>query len=363
MQLHRAQCSNDPEALREEEMLPQRSDVTQSFANMISCERTRRLMGSRALCIYKRSDKYHEHRSDGYMEPLYVAVLASSHFHGATDVSAVATALEPDTIVVELCRSRSAVLSSNGTDATATDQSLPLALPSSVDEIARSLRLAGGPVPLLLQSLSASVTSRVIRSAGVVPAAEARAAKDAADWIHAEICLGDRPIEITLRRALDSLSFADRLKLALLLFRGLVLIGASPHKNELQQATQEANDWHDKGAIDTFKQQLSQLGRLKEVLLDERDMFIAWSSRRSKAVDNKHMVLTIVGAAHYDGVVHYVQAQSSSKLRLHEIADPDRFNGSKRNKSKPRKIVASFIRDTIIGYLVYLAWGWFNNPS
>ncbi len=76
----------------------------------------------------------------------------------------------------------------------------------------RSLQL-GGQSALVLRLAMASLVRRVGRQLAVQPGAEFMAARQAAEAIDAQVVLGDRPIEITLRRAWQALLVPQRVQL------------------------------------------------------------------------------------------------------------------------------------------------------
>ncbi|CAI5504116.1 unnamed protein product [Closterium sp. Naga37s-1] len=98
----------------------------------------------------------------------------------------------------------------------------------------RSIQL-GGQSSLLLRLLLSFVSRRSAQAVGVQPGHEFRAAREAADAIGAQLVLGDRPIEITLRRAWKALSPLDRARLASALLQG-GLKGDSLEQSELKGA-------------------------------------------------------------------------------------------------------------------------------
>jgi hypothetical protein len=62
--------------------------------------------------VYRRPSDYQERRTDGYQEPQLIFILGTAHVsqQSADDVSQLIAAVQPDAVVVELCKSRTAVL-------------------------------------------------------------------------------------------------------------------------------------------------------------------------------------------------------------------------------------------------------------
>lgn len=64
------------------------------------------------LVALERPADYQERRSDGYQEPQLIFLVGTAHVspQSAADVRQVVQAVQPDSVVVELCRSRQAVM-------------------------------------------------------------------------------------------------------------------------------------------------------------------------------------------------------------------------------------------------------------
>lgn len=68
--------------------------------------------------MHMRPDDYVERRVDGYQEPQQVFLLGTCHYSSksAQDASRLVKAINPENVVVELCRSRTAILGSGNED-------------------------------------------------------------------------------------------------------------------------------------------------------------------------------------------------------------------------------------------------------
>lgn len=58
-------------------------------------------------------------------------------------------------------------------------------------------------------------------------------------------------------------------------------------------------------------------------MLHERDLYLSWSLKRSKAVNGSKTVVGIIGKGHMPGVVYHL-LQDSSKLRFRDLAGTNR---------------------------------------
>jgi hypothetical protein len=212
------------------------------------------------LVVLERTPGYRERRTDGYEEPLELFLVGTAHVsaQSADDVRQVVTTVQPDAVVVELCRSRQAVMYppqqsqqdqqqqqqpqgaegaaagplwstsgstsdgeqaqgnvSSSSSSSSSKRSNPLGLSggSLLPAFQRSLEL-GGSTALLLRLMLGRLSSRLSDRLGVQGGAEFIAAREEAEALGAQLVLGDRPIEITLQRAWDALSWRQRARLA-----------------------------------------------------------------------------------------------------------------------------------------------------
>ena len=195
----------------------------------------------------ERGSGYSAATCGGHIEPQEIYVLGTSHVsaRSAREVESVIEALEPDCVVLECCRSRSGLLYADDADMTDGGRTLfgisgdgtPLQV------LLRSLSL-GGWSALLLRTALVRMSDGVGRQAGVVPGADLRAAKRAADRVNASLVLGDRPIEITLERSWLALTSTERWQLLRLAFDALTSGGtaAAPTVNVSEVIEMAADD-------------------------------------------------------------------------------------------------------------------------
>ncbi|CAM9933358.1 unnamed protein product, partial [Hapterophycus canaliculatus] len=186
-----------------------------------------------ALQVAKRPVDYADRRSDGYTEPLELYVLGTSHVSEASakHVRRVLEAVRPQSVVVELCKSRAGLMMPVATTAdgeAAASNPLAMSGESFASSLARSIRIGGQSTALLRAALAWAARGSMSdgergaarTTAGAVPPTAAamygdfRAAKDGAEEAEAQIVLGDRPVEVTLKRAWEALSVGERLNLA-----------------------------------------------------------------------------------------------------------------------------------------------------
>lgn len=149
---------------------------------------------------------------------------------------------------------------------------------------------------LLANLVLSSFQKRMGSSTGVSPGAEMLAALDAAREVGARTALCDREIQVTLRRAWARSGFWGRTKL-------LASLVASAFSTE-KLSEKQIEDMKAKGAIDDMMGELADyLPKVKEVLIDERDRYLAakiWEAGGQKS-------LAVVGAGHMGGIVAWLE--------------------------------------------------------
>ncbi|CAN0089574.1 unnamed protein product [Scytosiphon promiscuus] len=340
------------------------------------------LVDSGALQVAKRPADYADRRSDGYTEPLELYVLGTSHVSEASakHVRRVLEAVRPQSVVVELCKSRAGLMMPAATTAdgeAAASNPLAMSGESFASSLARSIRIGGQSTALLRAALAwaargsmADGNQGAATAAATVPATAAamygdfRAAKEGAEEAEAQIVLGDRPIEVTLKRAWEALSVGERLDLAgslvQLAFQRSSLggsggyahdgreggIGAaekvrarsragSANKNETVHPCRGSMCRSD--AIDacwssvmvaaaSLRKSVSDGGVGEDALEDligmlaerfpsvvgpliyERDLYLAWTLKRSRAVCGQRRVVGVMGRGHLSGVMRAIEA-------------------------------------------------------
>jgi pheromone shutdown protein TraB len=140
--------------------------------------------------------------------------------------------VKPDTVVLELCRSRLGILlqsdtarpKSTSADTAPSPNTAPppppnsAAKPASVREQVRQQGTSG-----LLHYLLTKLYSGVLAQLNIVPGIEFRAAFEEAQRLQppAHIVLGDRPIDVTIKRTWGGLSAWHKVKLIYLLMTEL----------------------------------------------------------------------------------------------------------------------------------------------
>jgi hypothetical protein len=309
---------------------------------------------SGALLAVPRPAEYAERREDGYLEPEVVYLVGTAHLsaRSAADVARVVEAVRPESVVVELCKGRAAQMydvdveaegggAGGGEDGnidgggdSSSSSSNPfggMAGGSLLGAVGRSAALGGAPA-LALRLALASLSARFAARAGAgAPGAEFRAARRAAESVGAQLVLGDRPIEVTLRRAWDALSWRERVALAAELARGAGAGAGAGDADALAAAVDALAD--DDSALAAMLAALSErYPAAASPLVHERDLYLAWSLRRSKAVNGARAVVGVVGRGHLRGVCHALAERGGPPLRFRDLAGARGGGGGKEEQ-------------------------------
>lgn len=305
------------------------------------------------MVVIKRPLDYVERRSDGYVEPELIFLFGTSHVSGdsAANVERVLKVVRPENVVVELCRSRAGIMYSGepakyvkGQPAENRETNLfSIGGVNFLSAMGRSLNL-GGQSALALRVLLAGFSQKISSSIGTPIGDEFRAARKASEEIGAQIVLGDRPIEITLERAWKALRWTEQLGFVNTLIQGTFFHPLDVSKGNLEKLKTD-------DSMSTMFKELSKFyPSLLQPLIHERDVYLAWSLKRSKAVNGSKKVVGIIGRGHMCGVVHALK-HDHNHLRFRDLVGGRRPNNDNM-KDWMRSLVSGFIRDTLITIIV-----------
>lgn len=272
-----------------------------------------------------------------FVEPEEIWLVGTSHLsqQSALDVERVIRAVKPDNVVVELCRSRAGIMYTSHRNS----NMFSLTGPAFLDAVARSLNL-GGQTALALRLLLALFSSKMSSDADRPFGDEFRAARKASEEIGAQLVLGDRPVEITLKRAWNSLQWSDKLGLIVSVFRGITSPALNISRDNLKD--QEM----DESPFQLYEKLSLSYPSLLQPLIHERDTYLAWSLKRSKAVNKCKRVVGVIGKGHLNGVI-YALISDLGDLRFRDLC------GDRSNRWVDT-LLKGLARDTVIGIVL---WG------
>ncbi|XP_039855634.1 traB domain-containing protein-like isoform X4 [Panicum virgatum] len=277
-------------------------------------------------------------RPPDFVEPEEVWILGTSHLSpdSVADVERVLRAVQPDNAVVELCRSRAGIMyvSSDASDEPLLKSNMfSLGGAKFFGAVNRSINL-GGQSALALRLLLAVLSSKISSGANRPFGEEFRAARKVSEDIGAQLVLGDRPIEITLERAWKSLTWDQKTKLVISLFRGITSTPDTPDEKTAASP------------YELYQKLSTSYPSLLQPLIHERDMFLAWSLKRSKAVNKSKTVVGVVGKGHMNGIV-YALISDQGDLRFRDLV------GRASSDTWVSSLIKGLVRDTIIGLVLW----------
>ncbi|GLT36008.1 hypothetical protein SLA2020_104140 [Shorea laevis] len=283
----------------------------------------------------------------GFVEPEAIWLVGTNHIasESAADVDRVVRAVMPDNVVVELCRSRAGIMyTTNESEDGPQLRSNMFSLSGTgfFGAVGRSINLGGQSalaLRLLLALFSSKISSDVNRPFGD----EFRAARKASEEVGAQIVLGDRPIEITLERAWNSLKWAEKVSLVRSVIRGITS-SSDTSRNDLKE--QNTDD----SAFQLYERLSFLYPSLLQPLIHERDTYLAWSLKRSKAVNNCKKVVGVIGKGHMNGVI-YALISDQGNLRFRDLAG--KRPSEVGSNGLVEGILKSLVRDTVIGILLW----------
>ncbi|KAK6135296.1 hypothetical protein DH2020_030938 [Rehmannia glutinosa] len=349
-----------------------------------------------------------------FVEPEAIWIIGTNHIsrESSSDVERVISAVRPDNVVVELCRSRQfppsvmklgnllcgsicfyanfsaekpsvivkCLMEENmGSVRKLFFRAGIMYTPENGDQnqqLRSSMFSLSGQTALALRLLLATFSSKVSSDTNRPFGDEFRAARKASEEIGAQLVLG------ILERAWSSLKWKEKLSLVTSVIRGITSSDLSNKAIEshlisyliiliLMVAVILWQGYHhgpsrinivEPSAGDSSFQLYEQLSfsypSLLPPLIYERDTFLAWSLKRSKAVNNSKKVVGVIGKGHMNGVIYSLMSDTGN-LRFRDLAGKRPGN----NYGWAGSIAKDLLRDTIIGVLLWLVYEQFKPMS
>ncbi|XP_075214133.1 traB domain-containing protein isoform X2 [Lycorma delicatula] len=236
-----------------------------------------------------------------------VYLVGTAHFslESQDDVSKVIQTVRPHLVMVELCPSRASILKMD-------EETIEREAKNISFEKMRDMIKEHGTFQGLLYILLLNMSARLTKDLGMAPGGEFRRAfAEAKKLGNCAIQFGDRPISITLKRALSVLSWWKSFKLIwLLLFSNQTM-----SKEEVEKCKQ-------RDLLDSMLAEMAgKFPELNQVFVEERDVFLTHSLQLaaqtspanlfnneeplSKNIDEPTRVVGIVGIGHASGITRH----------------------------------------------------------
>lgn len=208
---------------------------------------------------------------------------------------------KPDLVAVELCESRLKALRN----------------PEAFDNEVLSKVLKEGKTQLVLfQSLLATEQRRLGIEEGEKPGTDLLAAIEAAEEAGIEFELVDRDIQTTMRRAWRRMGFREKFRV----INGLLLDGDQNDDEEIPSVDELLQN---KDLITELLNELKEVAPgAGEVLIDERDEYLAGSIDRLRDRNPGGRILVVIGAGHLDAVAEKLAGPAlKNEDRLAELTE------------------------------------------
>lgn len=223
-----------------------------------------------------------------------VYLVGTAHFskESCEDVRKAVEATQPDFVMVELCHSRIQILSMDEETLLSEAQSLTS---QKMMQIIRQNGVTQGLMQVLLLSLSAHITQKL----GMAPGGEFRSAYNESKNVPGcQLVLGDRPLQVTLKRALCSLNFFQKMKFFFHLLLSL--------RMDIKQ--EDVERCKNKDILEELLEEMAgEYPQVSRILVDERDQYMAQVLHQllqrgtmekmcaSKKLERKFEPVTVVG--------------------------------------------------------------------
>ncbi len=162
---------------------------------------------------------------------------------------------------------------------------------------------------LLANLVLSSFQRRIGAGFGITPGDEMKKAVETARKLSIPYSFADREVQVTLRRAWARAGFFQKSKML------AVLLGSIFSREELPE--EEIEELKKKSALQDMMEELAKfLPSVKEVLIDERDHYLA--SKIYQAPGRK--VMAVIGAGHASGIVEWIERFEKEEAST-DIAD------------------------------------------
>lgn len=220
-----------------------------------------------------------ESSAEGGVCDVYLVGTAHVSEESSKEVQAIVSLLKPEAVFLELCSSRVQVL---------TLQNLKVPTMREMIELLKKNRN-------MFEVLYGWFLAKIASKLEVFPGSEFRVAYEEAIKYGGRVILGDRPVQITLKRTWSKMPLWYKTKLVYsLLFQAVFL----PSSDDLNNMLKEMDD---SDMLTLVIQEMSkEFPTLMETLVHERDQYM--SSTLLKVASESRSVVAVVGKGHLQGM-------------------------------------------------------------
>lgn len=192
-----------------------------------------------------------------------VYLIGTAHFseESCKDVESVIRRVQPNVVVLEICSERIATI-------TLDEKVLMNRIMNFTVGQAREIIREYGLLQGFIQILFLYVSKELTKNTGMLPGSEIRRAVTASSQVpHCIYHLGDRPFQITFKRAIGSLTLYQKIKLT------LSILFSNP-----KMSREEVERYKSADILETYLNELAvEYPLMKKALVDERDQYLAYS--------------------------------------------------------------------------------------
>ncbi|XP_026751064.1 traB domain-containing protein-like [Galleria mellonella] len=264
-----------------------------------------------------------------------VYVVGTAHFslQSQDDVSKVIQEVNPHIVMVELCQQRTNIL--------LLDEEVILREAKNINiKKIRATMAQNGVFNGLMYILLLNMSAHITRELGMAPGGEFRRAMAEAKKIpNCIVQLGDRAIDITLHRAIASLSWGQTIRFIWHLLTSNQTISAE----EVEKCKQK------KMLEDMLEEMAQEFPALERVFVVERDMYLCHSLQVAALQPRREpcRIVGVVGIGHVAGIVeHWGKITPQDISPLLEVPPP----------SVSTRVVRVTARVACVGALVWVTW-------
>ncbi|KAJ8731945.1 hypothetical protein PYW08_014675 [Mythimna loreyi] len=264
-----------------------------------------------------------------------VYLVGTAHFsiQSQEDVSRVIQEVNPHIVMVELCEQRTNIL--------LLDEEVILREAKNINiKKIRATMAQNGVFNGLMYILLLNMSAHITRELGMAPGGEFRRAMAEAKKIPSCIVqLGDRAIDITLHRAIASLSWGQTIRF----IWHLLTSNQSISLEEVEKCKQK------KMLEDMLEEMAEEFPALKRVFVVERDMYLCHSLQVAALQPRREpcRIVGVVGIGHVAGIVeHWGKIRPQDIPPLLQVPPP----------SLSTRVIRVTIRVACVGALIYAGY-------
>ncbi|XP_073951569.1 traB domain-containing protein-like [Choristoneura fumiferana] len=261
-----------------------------------------------------------------------VYLVGTAHFslQSQDDVSRVIQDVNPHIVMVELCEQRTNIL--------LLDEEIILREAKNINiKKIRATMAQNGVFNGLMYILLLNMSAHITRELGMAPGGEFRRAMAEAKKIpNCMVQLGDRAIDITLHRAIASLTWGQTIRF----IWHLLTSNQSISVEEVEKCKQK------KMLEDMLEEMAEEFPALKRVFVLERDMYLCHSLQVAAVQPRREpcRIVGVVGIGHVAGIVEHW-----GKVRPHDIPPLLKIPP----ESLSTRIIRVSVRVACVGAVVY----------